>query len=178
MCAQFWHCPMPKWELDKCWIFPFTLSYVTEFRNFKRPEQIRTLRISAWNERWSLKIMFPIKNIFIFSFLMNTTFGMCLENLMYKPVPYHRSSSDRTVGMCLGDQHPQNTSFLSIFFMDNILTQYFHTIMTNIKCCSQTLFELKIKKWTSINTIWNQISPAAKIFMKKGNPSIFPCSKQ
>lgn len=40
---------------------------------------------------------------------------------MYKPVPYHRSSSDRTVGMCLGVQHPQNTSFLSIFFMDNMM---------------------------------------------------------
>lgn len=45
-----------KMRTGKCWIFPFTLSYVTEFRNFKRPEQIRTLRISAWNERWSLKI--------------------------------------------------------------------------------------------------------------------------
>lgn len=54
--------------------------------------------------------------------------------------------------------------------------------MTNIKCCSQTLFELLKKKKKSelllINTIWNQISPAAKIFTKAANPSIFSCSKQ
>lgn len=69
--------------------------------------------------------------------------------------------------------------FLWYFPWKKILTQCFHTTMTNIKCCSQTFFKYFLKKeWTSIITIWNQISPAVKVFTKKANPSIFSCPKQ
>lgn len=88
------------------------------------------------------------------------------------------STSDWIAGMCPEDQNLQNASFLPVFPMEKILTQCFHTTMTNIKCCSQTFFKYFLKKkWTSITTIWNQISPAAKVFTKKANLSIFSCPK-
>lgn len=88
--------------------------------------------------------------------------------LMYQSLPYYRATGDRTVGTCPEDQLSTEHIFsCNIFHVENILTQYFHTIVSNVKCCSQTLFELKKKRWTSINTIRNQISSTAKILAEE-----------